>query len=65
MKKFLLAIPVFFILSFAEAQVPTPDAYRKAQSELAAKTTGKLFRFSRNSLTQKNMAIWRIMPPFT
>ncbi|MEP2348303.1 MAG: amino acid ABC transporter substrate-binding protein, partial [Algoriphagus sp.] len=37
MKKFLLAIPVFFILSFAEAQVPTPDAYRKAQSELAAK----------------------------
>ncbi|MEB2784793.1 amino acid ABC transporter substrate-binding protein [Algoriphagus persicinus] len=37
MKKFLLAIPVFFILSFAFAQIPTPEAYRKAQSELAAK----------------------------
>lgn len=37
MKKFLLVIPVFFILSFAFAQIPTPDAYRKAQSELAAK----------------------------
>ncbi|SFB43364.1 ABC transporter substrate-binding protein [Algoriphagus aquimarinus] len=37
MKKFLLIIPVFFILSLAIAQIPTPDAYRKAQSELAAK----------------------------
>lgn len=37
MKKFLLVIPVFFILSLAIAQIPTPDAYRKAQSELAAK----------------------------
>ena len=37
MKKFLLVIPVFFILSLAVAQIPTPDAYRKAQSELAAK----------------------------
>ncbi|MEB2777999.1 amino acid ABC transporter substrate-binding protein [Algoriphagus sp. D3-2-R+10] len=37
MKKFLLVIPVFFILSFAFAQIPTPDDYRKAQSELAAK----------------------------
>lgn len=37
MKKFLLVIPVFFILSFAIAQIPTPDDYRKAQSELAAK----------------------------
>ncbi|WP_425638106.1 ABC transporter substrate-binding protein [Algoriphagus yeomjeoni] len=37
MKKFLLVIPVFFILSLANAQIPTPDAYRKAQSELAAK----------------------------
>ncbi|PZX55641.1 amino acid ABC transporter substrate-binding protein [Algoriphagus chordae] len=37
MKKFLLALPVFFILSLAVAQIPTPDAYRKAQSELAAK----------------------------
>ncbi|WP_339863904.1 amino acid ABC transporter substrate-binding protein [uncultured Algoriphagus sp.] len=37
MKKFLLVIPVFFILSLAFAQIPTPDAYRKAQSELAAK----------------------------
>ncbi|REG91588.1 amino acid/amide ABC transporter substrate-binding protein (HAAT family) [Algoriphagus antarcticus] len=30
-------IPVFFTLSLAFAQIPTPDAYRKAQSELAAK----------------------------
>ncbi|WP_086542983.1 hypothetical protein [Algoriphagus antarcticus] len=37
MKKFLLMIPVFFTLSLAFAQIPTPDAYRKAQSELAAK----------------------------
>jgi len=37
MKKFLLALPVFFILSIAIAQIPTPDGYRKAQSELAAK----------------------------
>ncbi|RAI88360.1 ABC transporter substrate-binding protein [Algoriphagus yeomjeoni] len=37
MNKFLLVIPVFFILSLAVAQIPTPDAYRKAQSELAAK----------------------------
>ncbi|WP_192349298.1 amino acid ABC transporter substrate-binding protein [Algoriphagus sp. Y33] len=37
MKKILLAVPVFFILSFSIAQIPTPDAYRKAQSELASK----------------------------
>ncbi|MDR7131740.1 hypothetical protein J2X69_004105 [Algoriphagus sp. 4150] len=37
MKKFLLVIPVFFILSFSFAQNPAPDAYRKAQSELLAK----------------------------
>ncbi|PZX61098.1 substrate-binding family protein [Algoriphagus ratkowskyi] len=37
MKKSLLVIPVFFILSLAIAQTPTPDAYRKAQSELEAK----------------------------
>ncbi|MCE7053212.1 amino acid ABC transporter substrate-binding protein [Algoriphagus sp. AGSA1] len=37
MKKSLLVIPVFFIMSLALAQIPTPDAYRKAQSELAAK----------------------------
>lgn len=37
MKKFLLALPAFFILSIAIAQIPTPDSYRKAQSELAAK----------------------------
>ena len=37
MKKNLLVIPVFFILSLALAQIPTPDEYRKAQAELAAK----------------------------
>lgn len=37
MKKILLVIPVFFILSLAVAQIPTPDGYRKAQSELADK----------------------------
>lgn len=37
MRKNLLVIPVFFILGLALAQIPTPDAYRKAQAELAAK----------------------------
>ena len=59
MKKFLLVVPVFFILSLAIAQIPTPDAYRKAQSELAAKNYWEaipLFKQFTNAKEYGNLA---------
>ncbi|UZD22691.1 ABC transporter substrate-binding protein [Algoriphagus halophytocola] len=37
MKKYLLLLPAFFILSISLAQSPTPEAYRQAMSQMSAK----------------------------